>query len=325
MSSAGTERLVLAEHAPETADFLAEMLAGLRLRPRRLPCKFLYDARGSQLFEQICTLPEYYLTRTEMEILAAHAPAMAGFCGPHCRLVELGSGSSVKTRWLLNVLESPAGYVPIDISRTLLVQTAAALCRRYPALPITPVFADYLELPSLPAGSAPCERAVVFFPGSTIGNFEPAEAVKLLRRIASWCRPGDRMLVGVDLEKSRSVVQPAYNDPGGVTAAFNRNILVRANAELGANFIVEHFFHDAVYNEDEDRIEMHLVSGLPQGVDLAGAHFRFEAGERMVTEYSYKHRPDRFVRIVRRAGWDFVQSWIDERGWFAVFALELPG
>lgn len=322
MKLANGDAIALMDCAPAAADFRAEFLAGLGMRPRRLPCKFFYDARGSALFDRICQLPEYYPTRTELGILTANIQALAKFCGPRCRLIELGSGSSVKTRRLLEALESPAGYVPIDISRSHLVQTAAALAAEYPQLEILPVCADYAEPLRLPDTQAPASRSVIFFPGSTIGNLEPREAEAFLRRIATGCRAGDRMLIGVDLEKPRDVLVAAYNDASGVTAAFNLNLLVRANRELGASFALEQFSHEAVYDAEQGRIEMHLRSAVEQRVAIADTAFTFAAGERIVTEYSYKYRPDRFIGVAHRAGWSIAECWSDPREWFAVFALE---
>lgn len=319
--TAGTR--TVADFAPSAADFRAEFVAGLKRRPRRLPCKFFYDERGSALFDRICELPEYYPTRTELGILEQNAAAIAGFCGPECLLVELGSGSSRKTRVLLDELETPAGYVPVDISRTHLHEAATRLAIEYPGLEIMPVCADYAQSLRLPSGEAGCRRKVIFFPGSTIGNFEPEEASAFLRRIATWCEPGDRLVVGVDLAKPREQVEPAYNDSQGVTAAFNLNLLRRANAELGANFRLEAFSHRAVYNAGKGRIEMHLISDERQSVEIDDERFTIGKGERIVTEFSYKYRRGQFDRIAAAANWKVVTRWSDEREWFGVFAFEL--
>lgn len=308
---------------PSAADLRTEFCAGLRARPRRLPCKFFYDDRGSRLFDRICELPEYYPTRTECGILADNAAAIAQRCGPGCLLVELGSGSSVKTRLLLDKLERPAGYMPVDISHTHLERAAAALARDYVALDILPVCADYRDVRRLPIDSFSAQRTTIFFPGSTIGNLEPADAAAFLRRIAVGCRAGDLLLIGVDLAKRRDLLEPAYNDASGVTAAFNRNLLERANRELGADFRVNAFAHEAIYNAGEGRIEMHLVSRRAQTVTIDGERYTFAPGERITTEYSYKYQPDVFVRLARTAGWDMAESWSDRRGWFGVFAFQL--
>lgn len=315
--------IALTDLEPSAADFRAEFVAGLKQRPRRLPCKFFYDARGSALFDQICELPEYYPTRTELGILEQQMPAIAAFCGPDCLLVELGSGSSRKTRLLLDHLATPGGYVPIDISRAHLQQAALGLAAEYPALEILPVCADYAQAISLPRPESDVGRRVIFFPGSTIGNFEPEHASDFLRHIATWCEPGDRMIVGVDLAKPSRWVEPAYNDSRGVTAAFNLNLLARANTELGANFRPGRFAHRAVYDPRAGRIEMLLISTEKQTVEIDGERFDFAAGERVVTEFSYKYRPGQFERVAAAGGWSMVERWTDPRAWFGVFALEL--
>ncbi len=318
-------RLRFTDLCPSPADFRGELLAGLRQRPRRLPCKYFYDARGARLFEQICEQPEYYPTRAERSVLQAQAPTLAGFCGPRCRLVELGSGSGEKIRVLLDALEEPAAYVPIDISRRQLLSAATTLAEDYPELELLPVCADYAQPLQLPEPESEAARTVVFFPGSTIGNLEPAEARAFLARVARWCRPGDRMLVGADLVKAESVLIPAYNDAAGVTAAFNRNVLVRANAELGATFAVEQFAHEAIYDAERQRIEMRLVSRVEQSVTVGRERFAFAAGEAIVTEHSHKYRPDRFSALAEAAGWETRACFQDARKWFGVFALEWSG
>lgn len=323
MRRAAAATIPLTDLEPTPADFRSEFLAGLQRRPRLLPCKFFYDERGSRLFDRICELPEYYPTRTEAGILARNLDAIAAFCGRDCLLVELGSGSSRKTRLLLDRLEAPAGYVPIDISRAHLRAAAATLAGEYPALEILPVCADYAQPLRLPAPDTPAERRVVFFPGSTIGNFHPPEAVRFLRRIRDWCEPGDRLIVGVDLEKRREILEPAYNDERGITAAFNLNLLVRANRELGADFVLERFSHEAIYDAERRRIEMRIVSGCEQVVAIGRERFEFGPGERIVTEYSYKYPPSQFAGLASEAGWSVVRRWSDRRDWFGVFALEL--
>lgn len=315
--------VTLLDLEPTADDFRAEFCAGLRERPRRLPCKFFYDDRGSRLFDRICELPEYYPTRIEAGILADHGAAIAALCGSECLLVELGSGSSLKTRLLLDELETPAGYMPVDISRSHLKHAAAALARDYPALDVLPVCADYGRSFRLPTDSfAAAPRTAIFFPGSTIGNLEPADATVFLRRLAAGCRGDDLLLIGVDLTKSREVLEPAYNDASGVTAAFNLNLLVRANRELGADFCVDAFAHEAVFNAAEGRIEMHLVSRRTQTVTIDDERHALGRGERITTEYSYKYAPDAFVRLARTAGWDLAERWSDRLGWFGVFAFE---
>jgi dimethylhistidine N-methyltransferase len=314
-------------HGAETRadDFQKEFLAGLRRRPKTLPCKFFYDARGSALFEQICRLDEYYPTRTETRIMRENIREIAALCGPRCLLIELGSGSSSKTRLLLEHLPELAAYVPVDISAPALRQAASALRDEF-AIEILPLCADYNRPVELPDSIALPERKVIFFPGSTIGNFHPGEACDFLRRIAGWCAPGDGLLIGVDLEKDRTVLERAYNDARGVTAAFNLNLLHRANRELGANFDLRQFRHRAMYNEDEGRIEMHLISACVQTPEVSGIPVCFEREERILTEFSYKDRGGRFQRLAEEAGWRAVKAWRDARDWFSVhfFVLDRP-
>lgn len=312
----------LTDLQPTAADFRAEFLAGLELKPKRLPSKFFYDDRGSRLFDRICDLPEYYPTRTERAILADHAKNLRAFCGGNCRLVELGSGSSAKTRLLLDALEDPAAYVPIDIARRHLQRAAVALSEEHPALEILPMCADYTQPLDLPRPSRTASRTVLFFPGSTIGNFEPEEAMLFLERIAGWAGIGGRLLIGVDLEKDPAVLELAYDDASGVTAAFNLNLLVRANEELGARFIIDRFRHEAVYHRGCQRIEMRLVSLIDQEVSVGREHVRLAEGERIVTEHSYKYHPEQFARLAGAAGWSCMERWTDPRGWFAVFGFE---
>jgi dimethylhistidine N-methyltransferase len=320
MSAGG---ITLTDFEPTAADFRTEMIAGLRRRPRRLPSKFFYDERGSVLFNRICDLPEYYPTRTEFGILRKNLEAIREFCGAECMLVELGSGSGRKTRLVLAALENPAAYVPIDISRAHLQRAATRLQDDYPILEILPICADYAQAIRLPESWIQPARNVVFFPGSTIGNFEPSEVTMFLRHIASWCQPGDRLIVGVDLEKGRELLEPAYNDADGITAAFNLNLLARANRELRANFILDQFSHDAVYNPVHGRIEMHLISTRRQTVMIGDERVEFEPGEQIVTEFSYKFRPGHFVELAGAAGWSMLRRWSDPREWFSVFGLEL--
>lgn len=322
MTTTGQTRIRLTDLRPTAADFRAEFLAGLELTPKRLPSKFFYDDRGSRLFDRICDLPEYYPTRTERAILAARAAEIRRFCGPGCRLVELGSGSSAKTRNLFDTLDRPVAYVPVDIARGHLRRAAAAVAEEYPDLEVLPVCADYTQPLELPLPDRGTGRTVIFFPGSSIGNFEPEEAAAFLGRIARWTDPGDRLLVGIDLEKDRAVLERAYNDAAGVTAAFNLNLLVRANEELGARFVIERFRHQAIYDAIRQRIEMHLVSAGDQEVPIERVYVRLAAGERIVTEHSYKYRPEQFARLADAEGWSRRECWTDARGWFAVLGLE---
>ncbi len=291
--------------------FLQEALAGLQSMPKTLPCKYFYDQRGSQLFDQICELPEYYPTRTEAGIMADNIHEMAAVFGPDCLLVEYGSGSSTKTQILLDHLPHLAGYVPMDISREHLHQTAESLALAYPHLEILPLCADYTAPFELPQASRTALSRVVYFPGSTIGNFHRPEAATFLCRIAEVCGPGGGLLIGVDLRKSPQVLEPAYNDAQGVTAAFNLNLLRRMNAELGADFDLESFAHLAFYEEEVGRIEMHLRSLKPQTVHLGGEAIDFGKDETIWTECSYKYSLPEFAAVAASAGFEVRQVWTD--------------
>jgi dimethylhistidine N-methyltransferase len=299
--------------------FRADVLAGLALPQKRLPAKYFYDAVGSRLFERITELPEYYPTRTELGILRTHAPAMAARCGPCCLLVEPGAGALTKVRLLLDRLERPAGYVPVDVSGEHLHAAAVELAEAYPELEVVPVVADFTRSFEVPA--IPTARRVVYFPGSTIGNFDPPEADALLRRFAWLAGTGGGLLLGVDLRKDPAVIERAYNDAAGVTAAFNRNILTRINRELGADFDLSMFRHHAFYNAAESRIEMHLVSTRAQRVRLGGATFEFRAGESIHTENSYKYDVVELAPRAAACGLRLEQTWTDARNDFAVLYL----
>lgn len=307
------------EPEPTNQSFREEVLFGLRQVPKTLPCKFFYDHSGSLIFEQICELEEYYLTRLETKILRDHIQEIKALCGAEFVLIELGSGSSTKTRLLLNNLPA-AAYIPIDISRQQLFDSARELSRAYPRLEIDPLCADYTrELNLLPQLDS--RRSIVFFPGSTIGNFEPDGAAAFLSRIRSVCKPDGGMLIGVDLKKPRSIIERAYNDTRGVTAAFNLNLLSRANRELGADFNMDWFRHQAVYNEQQGRIEMRLVSMRAQTVHIGNARISFLRGEYITTEHSYKYTLESFEEVARQAGFTVRQVWTDPDCWFSVFFL----
>jgi dimethylhistidine N-methyltransferase len=304
--------------------FLADALHGLRQGRKTLPCKYFYDAEGSKLFDQICVLPEYYPTRTELGILRAHAAEMAKGLGPETLLVEYGSGSSVKTRLLLDRLARPAGYVPVDISREHLFETALALRLDYPGLEILPVCADFTAPVALPKPRRPAARRAVYFPGSTIGNFSAAGAIALMAGVARQVGPGGAFLVGVDLAKDPRVLERAYDDAAGVTAAFNLNLLARMNRELDADFDLRRFRHRAVWAAGPSRIEMHLVSTVEQVVHLDGAEIHFECGESICTEHSHKYTLAGFARLARRAGLAVRRVWTDPAERFSVQYLEVP-
>ncbi|HEV8246565.1 MAG TPA: L-histidine N(alpha)-methyltransferase [Polyangiaceae bacterium] len=294
-----------------------EVLHGLSRKPKHLPCKLFYDAAGSRLFERICELDEYYLTRTELGILQRHVGEMAQAIGPRAVIVEFGSGASVKTRLLLDALENPKAYVPIDISHSFLLESAAALRAAYPALEVRPVSADYTQPLELPIGQGETPIAA-FFPGSTIGNFDPPDAVEFLRRIRSHCGRGGKLLIGVDLRKDRATLEAAYDDRAGVTAEFNRNILRVLNREHDARFPVEEFAHRAVWNERAGRVEMHLVSTRAQDVPVDSVVVHFDAGERIVTEHCYKYDLDQFRGLSHKAGFEVTRVWTDPEQRFSV-------
>ena len=303
---------------------MAEAIAGLSDSPRTLPSKFFYDERGSELFQQICSLPEYYVTRTETEILRANIGEMARSIGRGAELVGFGTGAGIKTRMLLECLEDPVAYVPVDISKQRLVQSAEELAQAMPHLQILPVCADYLQSMRLPTPSRRPAHVAVYFPGSTIGNLEPDPARDFLRRVCELCAPSGGLLIGVDLQKPREVLETAYNDAAGVTAAFNLNLLVRANRELRTDFDLRQWQHRALYNEQEGRIEMHLISAREQTVHVSDAAFRFAAGEKIITEFSYKHTLPGFTALAESAGFRLARTWTDARRWFAVLHFTVP-
>lgn len=295
-----------------------DVLDGLLGTPKTLPAKLFYDETGSRLFELICTLEEYYLTRAELEILHARAGEIAALAGPRCTLVEYGSGAGLKVRLLLDALDRPSAYVPIDISRSQLDRVASELASRYPNVRVHPICADYTEplrLDTRPAG----ERHLAFFPGSTIGNFHPAEATAFLRRVRRTIGPDGALVLGVDRRKDPRVLHTAYNDAAGVTASFNLNVLVRINRELGADFDLTRFAHRAFFNSRASRIEMHLTSRARHVVRVAGEVIAFRRGETIWTESSYKYDLRRLEGFVSAAGFSVERLWSDaqERFWVA--------
>lgn len=310
----------LADLSPAVDEFRADVLAGLSRRRRRLPCKYFYDRRGSKLFDRICGLEEYYPTRTELAIMRAFAHEMAATIGPRATLIELGSGSSFKTRLLIDALPAVAEYIPVDISGAHLHCAAARLAEEYPDLRIMPLCADFTRGIRLPPSLASTKR-VVYFPGSTIGNFVAREARRLLARIARLVRPKGGLLIGIDLVKDRRTLVSAYNDAQGVTAAFNLNLLARINRELRGTFDPAAFRHLAVYDSARRRIEMHLASTRQQTVLVDGKRFEFEPGETICTEYSHKYTIGRFAALAASAGLRLVRAWTDPRHWFAVLYL----
>jgi dimethylhistidine N-methyltransferase len=298
--------------------FAADVIAGLSATPKRLQPKYFYDAAGSALFDRIIQLPEYYPTRCELGILRDNAPAIASLFPPGSALVEFGAGSSRKARILLAVAASLEAYAPVDISGEFLHQETAQLRRDFPRLAIHPIVADFTDDFDIPPAIA-LQPRVGFFPGSTIGNFEPQEAGEFLRHVGEMLGIGSVLVIGVDLVKASDILHRAYTDAAGVTAEFNLNLLARINRELGADFDLAAFEHRAFYNGEEGRIEMHLVSTRQQQVNVNGTEIEFRAGETIHTENSYKYTSHSFRRLARGAGWLPLKSWTD--GLFCVHAL----
>ena len=306
---------------PANDALVREVIAGLRATPKTLPPKLFYDEVGAALFEEICRLDEYYLTRTELSILRACVGELAELAGPRCMLVEYGSGAGEKIRLLLDAMQDPAAYVPIDISGEQLTRVASELRALYPAIAVMPMCADYtrnVHLPAAPWGM----RRVAFFPGSTIGNFHPAEAAAFLSRIRRAIGPSGGLILGVDRRKDERILDAAYNDRRGITAEFNLNLLRRLNREVDAEFDLSAFRHRAFFNSDASRIEMHLESVRDQIVRIADQHLWFVKGETIWTESSYKYDEDGFATLVAAAGFRLVKRWTDEREWFWIAFLE---
>ena len=305
----------------QRAALRADALAGLTAPRKTLPCKWLYDAEGARLFEAITEQPEYYPTRTEIGILREQAPAIAAAVGPGATVVEFGPGDGGKAVLLLSRLDAPAAYVPVEIAPEWLDAVAARVSEEVPGVPVLPVVADFTRAFALPPG-VPRGRRLGFFPGSTIGNFEPTDAADLLRRFRAALGPGARLLLGADLVKDRAVLEAAYDDAAGVTAAFNLNLLHRLNRELGADFDLSAFRHRAVWNAEEERVEMHLEALRAQRARLAGREIRFAAGETIHTENSHKYRPERLEALADAAGWKARAMWTDPGRLFSVWLLD---
>jgi dimethylhistidine N-methyltransferase len=307
---------------PEPDDLFSEVVAGLRAKHKTLPCKYFYDAEGSRLFDRICELEEYYPTRTEVGILQDRMAEISNAVGEDVLVIELGSGSSTKTHELLRALDSPAGYVPVDISRDHLTDAAERIASEFPSLPVWPVCADFNVEIDLPEHGVEERQRLIFFPGSTIGNFDESARRGLLRRMVNLCDARDgQLLIGIDLIKDTAQLESAYDDSEGVTAAFNRNLLHRINRELESNFEPDRFSHLARFDENESRIEMHLVSQVEQVVEIDGHRFHFESGENICTEHSYKFTVDGFGKLAAEAGWTLEQSWTDSDELFAILLL----
>lgn len=319
MSGAG-QQFAFLDLQPELNDVLSEVCTSLNQNAKSLSPKFFYDERGSQLFEAITQLPEYYPTRTELALFAAHLPEIADLIGKRSCVIEYGSGSSLKIRQLLQAL-SPAAYVPVDISKDYLLNTAKVLSADFTGLDVFPVCADFTQDMVLPTQVANLQR-VGFFPGSSIGNFEPAQALQFMQRVGATIGSNGYFLIGVDCKKDPLVLERAYADRAGVTAEFNLNVLVHLNRVLGANFRVEQFQHVAKYNQEQGCIQMFLRSECAQQVNIGETIFSFDAGELLHTENSYKYMPSEFLALAERSGFRCLKHWLDERDYFGLYLLQ---
>ena len=313
----------LVDLEPDAKAFLADVLDGLGSSPKSLPCKYLYDERGSRLFDAICELDEYYLTRTELEIMETHAAEMAAQIGEGVMLVEYGSGSSHKTPLLLDSLIDPVAYVPVDISREHLQRSAANLSVRYPKIEVLPVCADFTEGFGLPVPKRRPTHCAVYFPGSTIGNFTTEGAGEILSQIANRCGRGGGLLIGIDLQKKPAVIEAAYNDAEGITAQFSLNLLRRINRELEADFVIDRFEHQAVYQPRCGRVEISLISQCDQSVEIASQQVQFDEGEAIQTEYSHKYTIEGFAQMAASVGLSLRRWWTDPQDRFAVLHLAI--
>jgi dimethylhistidine N-methyltransferase len=310
-------RRVITNIALVVDTFKSEVIAGLRETPKHIPSKFFYDERGSQLFEAITELQEYYLTRTEISILTDHLTEMAARIGPDATIIEFGTGAGVKTKMLLAALEHPCTYIPIDISREQLAIASADLTAHFPNLTIHPIFADYTSEISLPLNSD-YGQTVIFFPGSTIGNFTPEEAIEFLRKATTLIGAEGSLLIGFDIGKDARILEAAYNDSRGITAEFNLNLIHRIRTELGVPISREDFDHYAFFNKAESRIEMHLVSKKAQTLNFDGEKIVLTQGEHIITEYSYKYAPEAFEEILSKSGFEIQKKWSDPKEYFEV-------
>lgn len=319
-ASLNPDRAPRVERTFETSEICADVVHGLSGSQKTLPPKLFYDDAGARLFERICTLDDYYLTRSELSILRDRAGEIAEFIGPNVALIEYGSGAATKVRLLLDALREPVAYVPIDISHEQLARVAGDIAADYPGLTVRPVYGDYTRVLTIPDLN-PRARRVAFFPGSTIGNFHPAEAAAFLTRIRRTVSWDGALVLGVDRRKDPAILNAAYDDARGVTAMFNRNILRRINRELGADFDLASFRHVAFFNDDASRIEMHLESTTDQTVHVAGRTFEFEAGETIWTESSYKYDEEQLAAIAGAAGFRVERLWTDAKGLFWVAAM----
>ncbi len=310
------------DYSPETSRMRDDVLKGLRQQPKHFPSQYLYDDRGARLFERICELDEYYLTRTENAIIAENIAHISQRLGPQAILIEPGSGAGEKALTLLSHMPEPAAYVPIDVARDQLAEVAVNIDRTHTEVDVVPICADFTHDHDLPIGRIEGRRRVVFFPGSTIGNFARDAARELLSSLAELAEPGGGVLIGVDLKKDRAILEAAYDDAEGVSAEFAKNILVRLNRELDAGFEISQFDYEAPYNADAGRIEMALVSRRAQSVRINGDSVTFARGERIRTEFSYKYEPHEFADLAGSAGLRVLDVWTDADRLFSVQYLE---
>lgn len=313
----------LHDFSPRSSDVLEEVLRGLYQEKKELPPKLLYDKKGSDIFDEICDLPEYYPTRSEKEILTRNAFEMSALIGPDALIIEPGAGVGEKIRLLLPYFESPAGYVPVEISKETLIDMSAEIASIFPEIKLYPVCADFTQsfnLDDIHVEEA--SKKVIFFPGSTIGNFTPSEAGSFLERMGEVVGEGGGLLIGVDMKKDSEILNKAYDDAQGVTAAFNLNLLQRLNSEIRTDFDAQAFRHRAYYNQDLGRVEMHLESLRDQTVRIDGKKVFFKAGETIHTESSYKYAVEEFIDLAKRAGWSSVKNWQDEGNLFSVYYFE---
>ena len=321
MSTETYESIQFYDYHPKPADFYAEVIEGLKQNQKVIPPKFFYDEKGSEIFEEICETPEYYPTRTEHSILIENAEEIARLIGHHCVLFEPGSGNCDKVRLLLDTLK-PKTYAPMDISRNHLRKAAEDLSEEYPWLDVRAACVDFtlpLDLSFCPADM----QKIAFFPGSSIGNFEPAEAINFMSQVVNAVGDGGGMLIGVDLKKDKKILDAAYNDEAGVTAAFNLNLLERINKELAADFALDNFEHHAYYNQDKGRIEMHLRSSQKQVINIEDQTIQFDKGETIHTENSYKYTIDEFQTMAIQAGFTPAYVWTDPNKLFSVHYFEV--
>lgn len=314
--------LKLTDLQPTPDDITGDVLAGLSRTPKRLPSKYFYDRRGSELFEEITRQPEYYLTRVELALLEASAMEISAVVGPRAHVVEYGSGSGRKTRILLDSLDDPVAYTPIEISRSALLASVERLGREFDDIELLPVCADFTQPVAIPQPTRQAEHAFVFFPGSTLGNFTEPDALRLLRAMHQTMGARGGALIGIDLQKSPAIIEPAYNDAAGVTAAFTLNLLARLNRDIGSDFDLDGFQHRADYMADAGRIETFLDSRKAQVVSVEGQRFDFAAGEAMQVEYSHKYTDAGFAALAAGAGMRVVRGWNDAKDWFGLRLLQ---